>query len=542
MGAVNAATPTISTDTAAASRPVDPSATVVELARTAARQDAGDPGQVGDYRGAASEDDVAVTLRFATTDVAYTGWTWCVTVALVDPDQPTISEVVLLPGPDALLPPAWLPWSERIRPGDLGPGDLILPPTEDDPRLAPAYLQSDDPAVEDVAHELGIGRVRVMSRAGRTDTAERWHEGGFGPTADMAKQAPLSCVMCAFYLPLAGSLGARFGACGNEMSPADGRVVDSGYGCGAHSELVIEPVPTGFRPSHIDDTVLDVHPRGAALADGAAAFLSDDDTELEIRVTSQEVAPPVSPEDAAGGAAGAVSSEEAPVGGAPMDPAEAPSLEEAPVEGTPVDPAEAPSLEEAPVEGTPVDPAEAPSLEEAPVESGDTAEAAGAGGPADPVDVADAADAAAPADVAAPDDVAAPADVTAPTDDDASNDTAAPAGVAALTDGDASNDTAASTDAAVPSDTAAPSDGAGSAGAAAPTDGAASTDAAASTDGAAATDVAAASDAAAGADPTDGADTVELFDSTGLAGTADPADASAEPIDAEEPTPGDAGA
>ena len=347
MNAVEAATPTISTDAEAADRPVRPSDAVIELARTAAGQDAGGSGLVGAFTGAAAADDVTVTVRFATTDVAYTGWTWDVTLALVDPDQPTISEVVLLPGPEALLPPAWLPWSERIRPGDLGPGDLLLPPTETDPRIAPAYLQSDDPAVEDVAHELGIGRVRVLSRAGRTDTAERWFDGDFGPTADMAKQAPLSCVMCAFFLPLAGSLGVRFGACGNEMSPADGRVVELGYGCGAHSELVIEPVPTGFRPSHIDDSVLDVHPRGAALADGAAAFLSDDDSELEIRETRP----------AAVEAQAAVAEDEAP------------ALEEAPVEPVAMTGDEAPALEEAPVEPVEVVAEdEAPALEEAPVE------------------------------------------------------------------------------------------------------------------------------------------------------------------------------
>ncbi|MEP6980494.1 MAG: DUF3027 domain-containing protein [Nakamurella sp.] len=299
---MNAATPTIRTEADAAPGVVEPAAGVVEVARRAARQDAGVPGLVGGFVDAVSEDDVALTLRFATTDIAYTGWTWCVTVALVDPDQPTVSEVVLLPGPDSLLPPPWLPWSERIRPGDLGPGDLLLAPTEDDPRLVPAYLESDDPAVEDVAHELGIGRVRVMSRAGRTDTAERWLDGAFGPTGDMAKQAPLQCVMCAFFLPLAGSLGSRFGACGNEMSPADGRIVELGYGCGAHSENVIEPVPTGFRPSHIDDSVLDVHPRtpvpsASALIAGAAAFLGEDDSELEVqpaRVTDGDTG--ISPE------------------------------------------------------------------------------------------------------------------------------------------------------------------------------------------------------------------------------------------------------
>ncbi len=263
MKHVNAATVATSVDgddTFAGQRPVEVPARVIELAREAATQEAGTADLIGEFRTAETEDDVAVTLRFATTDPAYSGWAWSVTVALVDPKQPTISEVVLLPGKDALVPPPWLPWNERIRPGDLGPGDLLMP-TTDDPRLVPAYVQSDDPAVEDVAHELGIGRVRVMGRLGRDYTAQRWHEGDFGPDSDMAKAAPANCVMCAFYLPLAGSLAAQFGVCGNEMSPADGRVVDAGYGCGAHSELVIEMVPTGFRESHIDDLLLDVHPR-----------------------------------------------------------------------------------------------------------------------------------------------------------------------------------------------------------------------------------------------------------------------------------------
>ena len=35
---------------------------------------------------------------------------------------------------------------------------------------------------------------------------------------------------------LSGSLRSEFGVCTNEWSPADGRVVHLGYGCGAHSE------------------------------------------------------------------------------------------------------------------------------------------------------------------------------------------------------------------------------------------------------------------------------------------------------------------
>ena len=51
----------------------------------------------------------------------------------------------------------------------------------------------------------------------------------------MARSTRRVCRDCGFYLPLAGSLGSMFGVCANELS-ADGQVVDSEYGCGAHSD------------------------------------------------------------------------------------------------------------------------------------------------------------------------------------------------------------------------------------------------------------------------------------------------------------------
>ena len=149
---------------------------------------------------------------------------------------------MLLPGSEALLAPVWVPWEQRLRPGDLSPGDL-LPSVPDDPRLVPAYVapdnDADDAAFEAVAFELGLGRVRVMSRDGRLDTAERWYAGDGGPDTPMAKQAPEHCGTCGFMLPLAGSLQAGFGVCGNEISATDGRVVSVEFGCGAHSEAVV---------------------------------------------------------------------------------------------------------------------------------------------------------------------------------------------------------------------------------------------------------------------------------------------------------------
>ncbi|GAA4489325.1 DUF3027 domain-containing protein [Rhodococcus olei] len=192
--------------------------------------------QVGAHLGVTAEDECSATHRFEATLPGYHGWQWAVVLAaLPDSDRVTVSESALLPGPDALVAPEWLPWDQRIRAGDLTPGDLLAP-RADDPRLVPGYVATGDPVVDDLAREVGLGRKKVMSLEGRLDAAQRWHDGDHGPDSEMAKAAPSICARCGFYLPLAGSLGAAFGVCGNEMS-ADGQVVDAEYGCGAHSDV-----------------------------------------------------------------------------------------------------------------------------------------------------------------------------------------------------------------------------------------------------------------------------------------------------------------
>ena len=228
---------------------VDPQlAAAVELARAEAAEAGGDT--VGEHLWVRADDAageaLVATHAFAATLPGYVGWYWAVTVARLpdaEPDTVTVDEVVLLPGEGALLAPAWVPWHERVRPGDLGPGDLVPPPAEDDPRLVPGYLLSDDPAVEAVAFELGLGRERVLSREGRLQAADRWHAGDHGPDTPMARQAPAHCGTCGFYLPLAGSLAAGFGVCGNEITDTDGQVVSVEYGCGAHSQVKAQLTP-----------------------------------------------------------------------------------------------------------------------------------------------------------------------------------------------------------------------------------------------------------------------------------------------------------
>ncbi|MFJ6570040.1 DUF3027 domain-containing protein [Streptomyces sp. NPDC091292] len=269
-------------------------AEAVGLARDAA-EEAAAPGVVGEHVATLAEGDRVVTHLFECKEPGYRGWRWAVTVARASRAKVvTLDETVLLPGSDALLAPEWVPWSERLRPGDLGPGDL-LPTEADDLRLEPGYTGEDEPApnaavsdemaelaeaedadvtagspavlpvvpsrgsIASVAEELGMRRARVLSRYGLHIAADRWEE-SYGAKAPMAQAAPATCVSCGFLAPIGGSLGQAFGVCANEFSPADGHLVSLSYGCGGHSEAAVMPVPPRPAPPVIDETRVDVLP------------------------------------------------------------------------------------------------------------------------------------------------------------------------------------------------------------------------------------------------------------------------------------------
>jgi hypothetical protein len=242
-------------------------AAAVELARQAAEQVAA-PGHVGEHLGAHNDGERLVTHDFACLDPAYRGWRWAVTVTRASRSKNvTVDEAVLLPGTDSLLAPAWVPWNERLKPGDLGVGDLLVT-EEDDDRLEPGFTATNAPAddlpaeVEDVDRvavwELGLGRVRVLSAIGRDDAADRWYAGDHGPNAPIAQAAPAPCASCGFFLPLAGSMRLLFGVCANEYSPDDGQVVSVDHGCGAHSEVAVLPGPIEITPPALDEIGYDV--------------------------------------------------------------------------------------------------------------------------------------------------------------------------------------------------------------------------------------------------------------------------------------------
>jgi hypothetical protein len=229
----------------------------VDVARVALVEEIG-ADVVGEHLSAGPESDGSVTHHFASTQPGYPGWVWAVTVAAVTGQEAaTIDEIVLLPGEEAITAPEWVPWRDRIQPGDLSPGDL-LPADEDDPRLVPTYFAGERPDDDEkpVVDEIGLGRARVLSLEGRDLAAQRWYDGDQGPDVPLAQSAPGRCSGCGFLVRIDGPLNTMFGVCANEFANDDGRVVALNHGCGAHSEAQLRkkqlPPPM---PDHVFDTV-----------------------------------------------------------------------------------------------------------------------------------------------------------------------------------------------------------------------------------------------------------------------------------------------
>ncbi|WP_234974428.1 DUF3027 domain-containing protein [Williamsia sterculiae] len=259
---MNAALDVATTD--GVGNPDDRLLAAVDLARAAIEST--EDGAVGAHLAAEAAGDCAVTHYFEADVPGYRGWQWCAVVAgSPGGDEVTVSEVALLPGAGALTAPEWVPWNQRLQPGDLNPGDVLAAP-EDDPRLVPNQIDNvdrtpvDDPQIGEVSMELGLGRTRLLSPFGRDLAAARW-SADRGPESDMARATKFCCSTCGFYIPVTGALRAAFGVCANAMAE-DGRVVAAGYGCGAHSDAT-QPAGEGS-------------PAYPAYDDGAVEIVGDD--------------------------------------------------------------------------------------------------------------------------------------------------------------------------------------------------------------------------------------------------------------------------
>jgi hypothetical protein len=233
----------------------------VDLAR-AALEEIAEPGTVGAHAGTDVLGERLAMHWFECTSVGYRGWRWGVSVARAPRAKvATVCETNLLPGPDAILAPEWLPYADRIAPGDVGAGD-VLPHRVDDPYLEAGFEATGEEDVDQMAFfELGLGRTRVLSAEGREAAATRWYAGEGGPSSDVAVKATARCSTCGYFLPMAGALRSVFGVCANEWSPSDGHVISLDHGCGAHSETDVEqPEPNPLGEPIVDEFAVDLEP------------------------------------------------------------------------------------------------------------------------------------------------------------------------------------------------------------------------------------------------------------------------------------------
>lgn len=84
-----------------------------EFAQEAARLTGGRRA-VGEYIRTDEEEEGLRSYIFESTLRGYVGWFWSVTIYQPAGQEPTISEVVMMPSEAALVAPKWVPWSERL--------------------------------------------------------------------------------------------------------------------------------------------------------------------------------------------------------------------------------------------------------------------------------------------------------------------------------------------------------------------------------------------------------------------------------------------
>ncbi len=109
------------------------------IAQAVAIEVADEDGQVGDFVEAIDLGDNVTDFRFETCIRGYEGWQWSVTLYRdAELDHWTVNESSLVPTDKALRPPEWIPWKDRLEPGDLAVTDSIGT-DPDDPRMEEGF-------------------------------------------------------------------------------------------------------------------------------------------------------------------------------------------------------------------------------------------------------------------------------------------------------------------------------------------------------------------------------------------------------------------
>ncbi|MBW3091552.1 DUF3027 domain-containing protein [Bifidobacterium sp. 82T10] len=116
----------------------------VQLARDVAIEAAeGEAALVGPFVASSDLGDHVTDFRFACLLKGYEGWQWTVTLFHdEETERWTVNESTLVPTEDALRPPAWVPWKDRLEPTDLSVTDSIGT-DPDDPRIEEGFRRTE---------------------------------------------------------------------------------------------------------------------------------------------------------------------------------------------------------------------------------------------------------------------------------------------------------------------------------------------------------------------------------------------------------------
>jgi hypothetical protein len=114
--------------------------------------------KVGNFIEVFEEGESVATYLFENNQKGYVGWRWSVTIFQSKAAEPaTVSEIVLMPGPDSLVAPDWVPWSERL--ADYKALQLEL----EKQAALDAEESDDDEDTEEESEESELPEVKVES-------------------------------------------------------------------------------------------------------------------------------------------------------------------------------------------------------------------------------------------------------------------------------------------------------------------------------------------------------------------------------------------
>ena len=143
-----------------------------DIARAVAMDVADEPEQVGDVVNAIELGDNVTDFRLAADVRGYEGWQWSVTLYHdAEVGTWTVNESSLVPTDDALVPPAWVPWKDRLEPTDLAPTDSIGT-DPDDSRLEGGFRKT-EPVAGATAGEDGKSAETAEQAEKSAETAEQ---------------------------------------------------------------------------------------------------------------------------------------------------------------------------------------------------------------------------------------------------------------------------------------------------------------------------------------------------------------------------------